>query len=181
VYSFEPVPTDSLTLEQGKHIIGTQAQLWTEYMNNTDQVEYMAYPRALALAEVAWSPKSARDFESFRKRLLPRLLGLDRLGVKYRFPSADNGLERNRTVTGDSVVVELRSAVPEARSATRSTAASPRRPPPGTPRRCGWRCRRTGSRCSRAPSTGRTWAPCARHLPARGTVAAPERMGGRAD
>ena len=73
-------------------------------MYNTDQVEYMAYPRALALAEVAWSPKSARDFESFRRRLLPRLLGLDRIGVNYRFPSADNGLERNRAVTGDSVV-----------------------------------------------------------------------------
>ena len=83
-------------------------------MYNTGQVEYMAYPRALALAEVAWSPKSARDFESFRRRLLPRLLGLDRLGVNYRFPSADNGLERNRVVTGDSVVVELRSALPEA-------------------------------------------------------------------
>jgi hexosaminidase len=63
---------------------------------------------------VAWSPKAARDFESFRKRLLPRLLGLDRIGVNYRFPSADNGLERNRAVPGDSVVVELRSALPEA-------------------------------------------------------------------
>ena len=114
VYSFDPAVPDSLTPEQARHVIGTQAQLWTEYMNNTGQVEYMAYPRALALAEVAWSPKSARDFESFRRRLLPRLLGLDRLGVNYRFPSADNGLERNRVVTDDSVVVELRSAVPEA-------------------------------------------------------------------
>jgi hexosaminidase len=114
VYAFEPTVPDSLTAEQAKHIIGTQGQLWTEYMYNTEHVEYMAYPRALALAEVAWSPKAARDFESFRRRLLPRLLGLDRLGVNYRFPSADNGLERNRVVTGDSVVVELRSALPEA-------------------------------------------------------------------
>jgi len=114
VYAFEPTVPDSLTAEQGKHVIGTQGQLWTEYMYNTGQVEYMAYPRALALAEVAWSAKSGRDFESFRRRLLPRLLGLDRLGVNYRFPSADNGLERNRVVTGDSVVVEIRSALPEA-------------------------------------------------------------------
>ena len=114
VYAFDPAVPDSLTAEQARHVIGTQGQLWTEYMYNTAQVEYMAYPRALALAEVAWSPKTARDFESFRKRLLPRLLGLDRLGVNYRFPSADNGLERNRTVAGDTVVVELRSAVPEA-------------------------------------------------------------------
>jgi hexosaminidase len=131
VYAFEPTVPDSLTPEQAKHIIGTQGQLWSEYMYNTSQVEYMAYPRALALAEVAWSPKSARDFESFRRRLLPRLLGLDRLGVNYRFPSADNGLERNRTVTGDSVVVELRSALPEAEirytlDGSHPTSSSPR-------------------------------------------------------
>ena len=131
VYAFEPTVPDSLTPEQAKHIIGTQGQLWTEYMYNSDQVEYMAYPRALALAEVAWSPKRAREYESFRKRLLPRLLGLDRIGVNYRFPSADNGLERNRTVTGDSVVVELRSALPEAEirytlDGSHPTASSPR-------------------------------------------------------
>ena len=131
VYEFEPTVPDSLTPEQAKHIIGTQGQLWSEYMYNTDQVEYMAYPRALALAEVAWSPRNARDFESFRRRLLPRLLGLDRMGVNYRFPSADNGLERNRTVTGDSVVVELRSALPEAEirytlDGSDPTATSPR-------------------------------------------------------
>jgi hexosaminidase len=114
VYSFDPAVPDSLTPEQAKHVIGTQGQLWTEYMNSTAQVEYQAYPRALALAEVAWSPKNTRDFDSFRKRLLPRLLGLDRLGVNYRFPSADNGLEQNRVVSGDSVVVEIKSPVPEA-------------------------------------------------------------------
>jgi hexosaminidase len=131
VYAFDPAVPDSLTAEQARHVIGTQGQLWTEYMYNTAQVEYMAYPRALALAEVAWSPKGARDFESFRKRLLPRLLGLDRLGVNYRFPSADNGLERNRTVSGDTVVVELRSALPEAEirytlDGSEPTATSPR-------------------------------------------------------
>ena len=131
VYAFEPTVPESLTVEQAKHIIGTQGQLWTEYMQNPEHVEYMAYPRALALAEVAWSPRSARDYESFRKRLLPRLLGLDRIGVNYRFPSADNGLERNRTVTGDSVVVELGSALPEAEirytlDGSDPTATSPR-------------------------------------------------------
>ena len=130
VYSYEPVP-DSLTAEQGRHILGAQAQLWTEYMPSTSQVEYMAYPRALALAEVVWSPKSAKDWESFRRRLLARLLGLDRLNVKYRFPGVDEGLERNRVVEGDTVVVELRSAVPEAEirytlDGSHPTATSPR-------------------------------------------------------
>jgi hexosaminidase len=113
VYAYEPIP-DSLTAEQGKHVLGAQGQLWTEYMPNTNQMEYMAYPRALALAEVVWSPKAARNFESFRRRLLPRLVGLDRLGVHYRFPGVDGGLEKNRVVSGDTLVLELRSALPEA-------------------------------------------------------------------
>ena len=130
VYAYEPVP-DSLTAEQGRHILGAQAQLWTEYMPTTSQVEYMAYPRALALAEVVWSPRRAKDWESFRQRLLPRLLGLDRLNVNYRFPGVDMGLERNRVVEGDSVVVDLRSAVPEAEirytlDGSHPTASSPR-------------------------------------------------------
>ena len=55
-------------------------------MPTTDQVEYMAYPRALALAEIGWSPREARDWDSFQKRLPAALRLLDRLGVKYRKP-----------------------------------------------------------------------------------------------
>ena len=61
--------------------------MWTEYMPTTDQVEYMAYPRVLALSEIAWSPREARDWDSFRKRLPVALKFLDRLGVKYRKPT----------------------------------------------------------------------------------------------
>ena len=130
VYGYEPVP-DSLTAEQGRHILGAQAQLWTEYMPTTSHVEYMAYPRALALAEVVWSPKAAKDWESFRRRLLPRLLGLSRLNVNYRFPGVDVGLERNRVVEGDTLVLELSSAVAEAEirytlDGSHPTASSPR-------------------------------------------------------
>jgi hexosaminidase len=113
VYAYEPIP-DSLTAEQGRHVLGSQGQLWTEYMPTTQQMEYMAYPRALALAEVVWSPKSARSFESFRRRLLPRLFALDRLGVRYRFPGVDGGLEKNRVVAGDTLVLELRTPIPQA-------------------------------------------------------------------
>lgn len=75
VYSFEPVPAE-LTAEQAKHILGAQGNVWTEYMPTSTQVEYMAFPRALALAEVLWTPAEQRDFEGFQKRLgkiLPRL------------------------------------------------------------------------------------------------------------
>ena len=55
-------------------------------MPTSDHVEYMAYPRALALAELAWSPREARDWTSFRTRLGPALARLDQLGVRYRPP-----------------------------------------------------------------------------------------------
>ena len=84
-YRYEPVPQE-LSADEAKHVIGTQGCVWTEYMPTPERVEYMAYPRALALAELAWSPKDARDLDSFRARLGPSLALLDRLGVGYRRP-----------------------------------------------------------------------------------------------
>ena len=83
VYSFEPIPAE-LTLKEASHIIGVQAQLWTEYMASPDHVEYMAFPRLAALAEVAWSAPADRDFSSFRARLPRHLQRLNILGVRYR-------------------------------------------------------------------------------------------------
>ena len=85
VYAYEPVPA-VLTPAQTGHILGAQANLWTEYITSTVHVEYMALPRMLALAEVVWSPKAARDWTSFRARLDPELAALERLGVNYRRP-----------------------------------------------------------------------------------------------
>ncbi|MGH2800624.1 MAG: beta-N-acetylhexosaminidase, partial [Thermoleophilaceae bacterium] len=84
-YRCEPVP-DELTPEEAAHVLGPQGNVWTEYMPTPEHVEYMAYPRALALAEIAWSPRSARDWDGFRARLGPALALLDRLGVRYRAP-----------------------------------------------------------------------------------------------
>ena len=86
VYNFEPVP-EGLTTDQEKHLLGTQANLWTEYMPTTYQVEYMAWPRALALAEVAWSKKEYRNFDDFQRRLNAHYLLLQRLNVNYYRPS----------------------------------------------------------------------------------------------
>jgi hexosaminidase len=83
VYSFEPVP-DSLTAVESRHILGAQANMWTEYMKTESHVEYMMFPRLLALAEVVWSPREARNWESFQWRLPAQLTMLDRLGVNYR-------------------------------------------------------------------------------------------------
>lgn len=85
VYAFEPVP-DELNSEQAAHIIGAQGNVWTEYISTSDQVEYMAFPRAMAMAEVVWSPKKNRDYASFMQRLEQNLKHLRVLGVNFREP-----------------------------------------------------------------------------------------------
>jgi hexosaminidase len=83
VYAYEPVP-QSLNDAEARHVLGAQGQLWTEYMPTSSHVEYMAYPRASALAEVLWSPKRPRDFNEFRPRLETHLQRLSAMEVNYR-------------------------------------------------------------------------------------------------
>jgi hexosaminidase len=91
VYAYEPVP-DGFTAEQARHVLGAQGNVWTEYMKTPAKVEYMAFPRALALAEVVWSPAHARDLEAFRRRLGANLKRLDALDVNYRTPPREQSL-----------------------------------------------------------------------------------------
>jgi hexosaminidase len=82
-YSLEPVPA-GLAPEMEKHILGAQGNVWTEYIPNLRHVEYMTFPRLSALAEVTWSPKAARNFDDFIRRLKTDNRRLDQLGVNYR-------------------------------------------------------------------------------------------------
>ncbi|MGH7462742.1 MAG: family 20 glycosylhydrolase, partial [Longimicrobiales bacterium] len=83
VYAYEPLPPE-LNVTEARHVLGAQANVWTEYMKTSDHVEYMVFPRLLALSEVVWSPKELRNWESFRARLPAQLRRLDALGVRYR-------------------------------------------------------------------------------------------------
>lgn len=85
VYAFDPIPA-GLEPQYARHILGTQGQLWTEYMPNPRQVEFMAFPRMTALSEVAWTPRARKDFADFRRRLDVHLRRLDALQVNYRRP-----------------------------------------------------------------------------------------------
>ena len=85
VYQFEPLPPD-VPAERAKHILGGAGNLWSEYFPNYAQVQYMAYPRACAIAEVAWSPPGRRDWPDFRRRLETHLQRLAAQGVHYRAP-----------------------------------------------------------------------------------------------
>ena len=68
VYSLDPAP-DSLSVEARSHILGTQANLWAEYMTNEQMVEYQALPRMSALAEVQWTQPERKDYKAFLQRL----------------------------------------------------------------------------------------------------------------
>ncbi|MES5823623.1 beta-N-acetylhexosaminidase [Streptomyces sp. RG80] len=89
VYRFEPVPPE-LTPAQAAHVLGTQANLWTEVMEDHARVDYQAFPRLSAFAEVAWSDLPApaeRDFADFERRMTRHYERLDALGVSYRPPT----------------------------------------------------------------------------------------------
>ena len=83
VYGYDPlgeIPAG----DQGR-ILGVQCNLWTEYIATPEHLEYMLFPRVLALSEIAWSDPARKDFDAFRQCLATRQLPLlDLLGVNYR-------------------------------------------------------------------------------------------------
>jgi hexosaminidase len=85
-YAYEPVPAE-LSAEAAKRVLGAQAQLWTEYMPTPKHVEYMAFPRLSALAEVVWTPAAGKDFADFSTRLGTHLKRLAALDVNARRPT----------------------------------------------------------------------------------------------
>lgn len=102
VYRFEPVPPQ-LTSAEAAHVLGTQANLWTEVMEDHARVDYQAFPRLAAFAEVAWSALPApaeRDFADFERRMTAHYGRLDALGVGYRPPTGPLPWQRRPGVLG---------------------------------------------------------------------------------
>lgn len=83
VYSFEPIPKD-MCINERQHILGAQANLWTEDIPTMSHVEYMEYPRACALAEVLWTKEDEKDYKDFLNRLSVNLEHLRILKVNFR-------------------------------------------------------------------------------------------------
>ncbi|HEY3390799.1 MAG TPA: glycoside hydrolase family 20 protein [Prolixibacteraceae bacterium] len=82
VYSFSPVPPE-LDANAAKHILGGQANLWTEFVPNFKHAEYMTFPRIAAMAEALWSPKEVRNWEDFSRRIQPMMKRYDQMGINY--------------------------------------------------------------------------------------------------
>ncbi len=116
VYSYNPVPA-VLSKEEAKHILGVQANLWAEYIPSEKHVEYMLYPRALALAEVAWTQPENKSWTDFRLRVnkaIPQLQSKgyntftlsDEVNFSHDIDSTKNGVFV--TLSTEKAPVEIR-------------------------------------------------------------------------
>ncbi|MGP4004744.1 family 20 glycosylhydrolase, partial [Streptomyces sp. 8N706] len=102
VYRFAPVPPE-LTPAQAAHVLGAQANVWTEVMENQQRVDYQVFPRLAAFAEAVWSelpPPAERDFAAFEERMTAHYARLDALGVGYRPPGGPRPWQRRPAPEG---------------------------------------------------------------------------------
>ncbi|MET9959111.1 beta-N-acetylhexosaminidase [Streptomyces sp. NPDC006326] len=102
VYRFEPVPP-GLPARAAAHVLGAQANVWTEVMENRSRVDYQVFPRLAAFAETVWSrlPEPAsRDYAGFETRMAGHYRRLDALGVEYRPPGGPLPWQRRPGVLG---------------------------------------------------------------------------------
>jgi hexosaminidase len=102
VYSYEPVP-EELTPEQARHVLGGQANLWTEYIVGAPHLEYMLLPRLLAISEVVWTEKTLRSYADFSRRIVPHYDRLAAAGLNFRLPPPD-GLGGKKLISSPTKV-----------------------------------------------------------------------------
>ena len=113
VYAYNPVPDTLAATGKAKFIKGVQANLWSEYMYCPDLVEYRAYPRVLALAEIGWTSLSRKDYKDFERRLNNALVRLDELNINYHIPLPEQpGGSCNFVAFTDSVSLEFKTTRP---------------------------------------------------------------------
>lgn len=117
VYSYNPVPP-VLTPDQATHIIGIQGNVWTEYIKTPEAVEYKIFPRAIALAEVAWSQQDRRNWDDFINRLDNQFTRLELMGVKYSQGSFNVDITTQRDKNRNLVVLTSETKGMEIRYST---------------------------------------------------------------
>lgn len=128
VYGFEPVPA-VLDAQQAQHILGVQANVWTEHMRSVARVQHAYFPRIAALAEVAWSPKEERDYVGFLQRLPAMLPRWQAQGIAPAATPFQPWIDAGRPLSGGRVEVAVEQPLGYALRYTTDgsapTAASP--------------------------------------------------------
>jgi hexosaminidase len=89
VYAYNPTPDTLVRAGKANYIKGVQCNVWTEYMYNTDLMEYRIYPRILALSEIAWTALDKKNYTDFERRIENALVRLDGHGVNYHIPQPE--------------------------------------------------------------------------------------------
>ena len=110
VYNYEPVP-DVLSGEEAKHILGAQANLWTEYISTPEHAEYMVLPRMAALAEVDWCYPANKDWPDFQRRINDHFQVYQALGLKYCQGSYKVDITVVPDSTGTAFAVSMKSEI----------------------------------------------------------------------
>lgn len=113
VYNYNPTPDTLVAAGKDKYIQGVQCNIWSEYMYNTDIMEYRIYPRILALSEIAWSPLNRKDYKDFERRLDNALVRLDAHNINYHIPQPEqpNG-SCNFVAFTDKATLEFKTVRP---------------------------------------------------------------------
>ncbi|MFV0452834.1 MAG: beta-N-acetylhexosaminidase [Propioniciclava sp.] len=109
VHAFEPVPAE-LTAEEATHVVGGQANIWTEHIDTVRALDYMAFPRLCAVAEALWV-RGKRDFTEFSGRMATHLRRLDAAGVEYRPESGPLPWQQRPGIVGRPQTPEERAAL----------------------------------------------------------------------
>ncbi|MCG2609937.1 glycoside hydrolase family 20 protein [Flavobacterium sp. SM15] len=121
VYSLEPTPKE-LSADEAKYILGAQGNMWTEYMNTPEHVEYMAMPRMAALAEVVWGTSNTAKYKDFQNRLLQHFSVYDKIGINYSRAIFEVTSKVSPNEKGTGVLFNLKSTNPGIRFTTDGTA-----------------------------------------------------------
>lgn len=108
-YSYNPVPK-VLDASKAKHILGTQGNVWTEYMYTPDILEYRIYPRIIALAEIGWTNQTNKDYKDFEIRLNNLYPRMDAHDINYHIPMPEGPCEHIAFV--DTAVVTFTTTRP---------------------------------------------------------------------
>ena len=114
VYAYDPVPAELQKQGKGHHVKGVQCNNWSEYIHSDSHRQYMLFPRAFALAEIAWTQPGRKNWEDFNRRVDYACQDLDRRGVNYHIPIPEQpGGSCDYLAFTDKATLELVTTRPE--------------------------------------------------------------------